>query len=92
MYFSPKTKVNNFVQWCPSYVAYASLLLYLLATHSQLRMYSTDLSTVPNISERPRTLRTCVVNFLEDLVFAIGPESLTDCLSTSYLRNLTVMH
>jgi len=19
MYFSPKTKVNNFVQWCPSY-------------------------------------------------------------------------
>jgi len=52
-------------------------------------MYSTDLSNLP---ERPRTLRTCVVNYLEDLVFAIGPESLTDCLSTSYLRNLTVTY
>jgi len=55
-------------------------------------MYSTDLSTVSNLSERPRTLQSCVVNYLEDLVFAIGPESLTDCLSTGYLRNLTVTY
>jgi len=70
-------------------VAYASSSLYLLSASSQPRMDDADVSTVPNLSERLETLRTCTVNYLEDLVLAIGSE-ITSRLPTSYLGNLAI--